>query len=127
MQLIDPHLKDPMISDWDNFASRYMLISNFSEPFHGELRDIDPTILNSGPLSPQYCQKACLAVESCMGWRHDSAKGTCGLDTVVKFGREQERQEEWEVRTVVTSGWMLERIEKLLLKEQCKVVKDPYS
>ncbi|KAF8856567.1 hypothetical protein BDZ45DRAFT_804107 [Acephala macrosclerotiorum] len=124
MALIDPYLKDPMISDWDNFASRYILIRNFSAPFHDDLRDIDFTVLNTGPLSPQYCRKACQAVESCMGWRHDSGKGTCGLDTVVKFGREQE---EWEVRTTVTSGWMVERIERLLLRERCEVVRDPYT
>lgn len=57
-----------------------------------------------------------------MGWRHDLAKQECGLDTVVILGRETDPQPVWEEKTVVTSGWMVDRIENTLRKEECEVV-----
>ncbi|KAE8440516.1 hypothetical protein EG329_007398 [Mollisiaceae sp. DMI_Dod_QoI] len=125
MELIAPYLQNPQLTHWDNFASRYVMNGNVSDPFHDDLSSVNVTILDASNKSPEACQGACLTVPNCMGWRHDSTKATCGLDTVVKLGREPDPQPHWENKTVVTSGWMLERIDELLLKEKCEVVKDP--
>jgi hypothetical protein len=57
-----------------------------------------------------------------MSWRHDSAKQECGLDTLVMLGREPDPQPHWEEKTVLTSGWVLERIERGLLSKDCRAV-----
>jgi hypothetical protein len=49
----------------------------------------------------------------------------CKLDTVMRLGREPDRRPHWETKTVITSSWPLKRIDELLVKEKCLVVKDP--
>jgi hypothetical protein len=62
-----------------------------------------------------------------LSWRHDLAAGTCALDSVVRLGRELDPPPAWATKTEVTSGWMLERIEKTLLANKCDVVQEPWS
>ncbi|KUJ09645.1 uncharacterized protein LY89DRAFT_690100 [Mollisia scopiformis] len=125
MELIAPYLTKPKLTNWDNFASRYVFGSNATDPVEEDLNSIDHAVLEAAPSSAEACRKACLAIPNCMGWRHDSANEKCGMDTVVKLGREPDPQPHWEAKTVITSGWILERIDDVLLKETCKVVKDP--
>ena len=125
MELISPYLTESMLTHWDNFASRYVLTNTTSGPFHEDLRSVNVTILEAAASSPETCQKACLAVPTCLSWRHESAYMTCRLDTVMRLGREHDPQPHWETKTVITSGWPLKRIDELLVKEKCLVVKDP--
>jgi hypothetical protein len=125
MEFISPYLTESIITHWDNFASRYVLTNNTFGPFHEDLRSVNVTILEAAASSPETCREACLALPTCMSWRRESAHMTCRLDTVVKLGREPDPQPHWEAKTVITSGWPLKRIDELLVKDKCVVVKNP--
>jgi hypothetical protein len=127
MELISPYLTESMLTHWDNFASRYVLTNTTSGPFYEDLSSVDVTILEEAASSPETSQKACLAGPTCISWRHESAYMICRLDTVMRLGREPDPQPHWEIKTVITSGWPLKRIDGLLMKKKFLVVKDPQT
>ncbi len=119
IELISPNLQQSLLSNWDNFASKYIL-TNDSIPV--DLRSLNSTAYERASLSPESCQKACITLPGCMSWRHESADAKCGLDTLVKLGRETDPLPTWATETVITSGWMLERINASLMADRCEVV-----
>lgn len=121
--LILPHLNATRRGHWDNFATQYVL-TNLTEnlrPLPAEVLELDPSAFAGASESPKMCRKACLALPECMSWRHDTRAVTCSLDSALKLGREMDPLPPWE-QTVVTSGWVRERMMVRLMGEKCKVV-----
>lgn len=113
-------MTESSFSNWDSFASKYVLNENSTSLDVGSEVIIDKAI-GYAYLSPTYCSAACIAVQTCMSWRYDATESICGLDVVVKLGRELDPPK-WEVKHEVVSGWMLERIEQRLIGNMCNVV-----
>jgi hypothetical protein len=121
--LIAPSLHTPQLSHWDNFASRYLLGASHpsTSSLPAELHPLNP----SAGDSPPACRAACLALPLCLSWRHDSNAAQCALDTVVRLGRERDPLPAWAPPTEIVSGWMLERIDEELGRDECTVVSEP--
>lgn len=67
--------------------------------------------------SANTCQKACEDVENCLQWRYKAqGDGECHLGKVMRLGRENKGQEKW------SSGWMVERVERVKREWECKKV-----
>lgn len=68
--------------------------------------------------SAKTCQAACESVENCLQWRYKAeGDGECHLGKVMRLGRAVgEKDEKW------SSGWMVERIEKVKKEWECKKV-----
>lgn len=111
-----------MLTKWDNLASKYILTSNSSLPMTSDIGLIPASKIafKKASDSPKACQSACMALYTCMSWRHEEAEtNKCALDDVVRLGRETDPLLQWEKEKNVTSGWALERIESDLAKEKC--------
>ncbi|KAH6681521.1 hypothetical protein B0J14DRAFT_500969 [Halenospora varia] len=118
-KFIAQHIAVGQRAGWDNFATKYEVTSNTTTVPLASSVESDRPALKAAFESPQACKQACLGLEECLGWRHDSAKKICKLDTVAKLGRETDPQPKWEEKTVITSGWMVERIEERLMGDRC--------
>lgn len=118
-ELIHPHLQEPMRADWDNFASRWVINSSTTL---GELpAEMSPSAFMNATQTPETCQNACVALTNCMSWRHQKGKeNLCALDVVVRLGRETDPAPAWEETVVVTSGWMMERIQ-VMTEDKCEI------
>ncbi|KAH8663408.1 hypothetical protein BGZ60DRAFT_411241 [Tricladium varicosporioides] len=104
---------------WDNFATKYEVTSNTTTVPLALSVESDRPALQAAFETPKACKGACHALKDCLGWRHDSAKKICRLDAVAKLGRETSPQPKWEEKTIITSGWMVERIEERLIGDRC--------
>jgi hypothetical protein len=69
--------------------------------------------------SPAACQHACQQIDDCLQWRYKAlGDGECHLGKVMRLGsRITEKDEPW------TSGWVMERVEAIKEKWECKEVK----
>ncbi|ESZ90289.1 glycosyltransferase family 31 protein [Sclerotinia borealis F-4128] len=125
---ISSYLKDRR-DDWDNFASRHKLTENITtitNPLWGPPAPVvqDTVALEQAYTSPEACFAACVALSTCRIWRHEidnEKQKSCSLDTVVILGREIEGRPLWD-KSIVNSGWMMERISGSLMNDECEVV-----
>jgi hypothetical protein len=69
--------------------------------------------------SAETCQKACETIEDCLQWRYKAqGDGECHLGKVLRLGSKMtEKDEPW------TSGWLVDRVEKVTKEWECKEVK----
>ncbi|KAF2825232.1 hypothetical protein CC86DRAFT_370973 [Ophiobolus disseminans] len=69
--------------------------------------------------TPAHCAKACQDIEDCLQWRYKAlGDGECHLGKVLRLGRRTtEKDEKW------SSGWMVERVGKVVEGWACKEVK----
>jgi len=84
MELVYPHIQQPMVKNWDNLASKYILGSNYSFDVPSDLGPYDSEAFDQASKSPEACQNACLALPACISWRHTAAaeQNLCALDTI---------------------------------------------
>ena len=91
----DDNDKDKPI-DWDKLAEKFKDAGDTSER----------------------CQKACEQVDDCLQWRYSTkGDGECHLGKVLRLGSKTEGEEKW------TSGWLVDRVNKVAEEWACKEVK----
>jgi hypothetical protein len=110
MSLVDPYLQTEQISNWDNYADIYILRPNSTVPAALREASVDAERASA---SSQGCKEACLAFESCFSWRHEGK--SCAIDTGVRLGRAVVSKG----NLTITSGWILERVNKTLVSHEC--------
>ncbi|QSZ29555.1 hypothetical protein DSL72_004070 [Monilinia vaccinii-corymbosi] len=129
---ISPHLMARR-KDWDNFASRHKLTEKNSKIVNPPWAPPpDPVVrdtlaLEQAYTSPEACLAACLALSTCLIWKHEidnEKQKSCSLDIVVILGMGLQGKTTWNKKTV-HSGWMMERINESLMKNECEVVVPP--
>jgi hypothetical protein len=123
--LILPHLTSDTRTNWDNYASRFILTANSTSGFHPTFQPANSTAFAQASQSPAACRDACKSFDECLSWRHETATETCALETFLRLGREVDPQPDWEPKTEIVSGWVLDKMDERLLTEVCDVVKDP--
>ncbi|MCJ1307177.1 hypothetical protein MMC25_000823 [Agyrium rufum] len=109
-RLIEPHLTQSQIRNWDNFAAQWVIEKG--KDVHPDMRkfDVGRVVVDSA----DECRKACEKVPGCVSWRFDDK--SCALDTAVRWGRSVYYDTPEEN---LVSGWLLERIQRSLLSTAC--------
>jgi hypothetical protein len=68
--------------------------------------------------SAETCQKSCEMIEDCLQWRYQpQGDGECHLGKVLRLGKKMTDKDETS-----TSGWLLDRVEKVTQEWECKQV-----
>ncbi|KAK3304862.1 uncharacterized protein B0T15DRAFT_537846 [Chaetomium strumarium] len=127
MKFVYPYLieeiregKGEQVKDWDNHADLWLLRDGLPVPT--ELLSSSEGVVGvdvaAAVRSSEGCKEACRKVEKCFSWKHTGA--TCSLDSGVKFGAAQQAPMQGDqAKAVVTSGWMLDRLNATLLANEC--------
>lgn len=126
--LIYPYVQQPMLTNWDSLASKHILTNHSSLHISLDMGPLSASslVFQRASESSEACQNACMALYTCMTWRYEKAeRNKCALDDVVRLGRETNPLPQWEEEKEVTSGWILDRIERDLMQEKCEVMNNP--
>jgi hypothetical protein len=109
--------EEEQIEGWDNHADLWVLRED-GLPVPAELFEEGVVGVDVAIGSPEGCREACRKAEKCFSWKH-TAGASCSLDSGVKFGAPQQTPLQDQAKVVITSGWMLDRLNGTLLANEC--------
>ncbi|KAB8304483.1 hypothetical protein EYC80_003874 [Monilinia laxa] len=98
-------------SEWDNYAA-VKSFSSSEDSWSPEFKDITAAQKSERPwVSKENCKKACADWDECLTWKYQD--DNCHLSHTAAMGQKVNDG------VYMESGWMLERIEKVLQKKEC--------
>ncbi|RAL68150.1 hypothetical protein DID88_008860 [Monilinia fructigena] len=98
-------------SEWDNYAASKSFSSS-EDSWSPEFKDITAAQRSERPwASKENCKQACVDWDECLTWKYQD--DDCHLSHTAAMGQKVNDG------VYMESGWMLERIEKVLQKKEC--------
>ncbi|KAF2009482.1 glycosyltransferase family 31 protein [Aaosphaeria arxii CBS 175.79] len=122
VQIIEPQL-EAVKNDWDNISADSKIVkppgANEADPSSDWAKYSEE--LRNAVKSPEDCKKVCELATDCVQWKHSTkGEGECYSGKVLRLGRKQPKK---EGEPTWTSGWMLDRIQKIKQDWACKETK----